>query len=34
MKNPEGGRQIRWYRTPIDREVLASLNRKSDANGC
>jgi fatty acid desaturase len=33
MKSPEGGRQIRWYRTPIDREVLARLNRKSDAKG-
>ncbi len=33
MKNPEGGRHIKWYRTPIDREVLALLNSKSDANG-
>lgn len=33
MKNPEGGRHIKWYRTPIDRELLARLNSKSDAKG-
>ena len=33
MNAAEGARHIRWYRTPIDREVLARLNSKSDAKG-
>jgi fatty acid desaturase len=27
------GKKINWYRTPIDREVLAELNQRSDALG-
>ena len=27
------GRKISWYRSPVDRQVLASLNQRSDAKG-
>ncbi len=30
---PKIGQKINWYRTHIDREVLADLNRRSDALG-
>ena len=31
MRSTKGA--IRWYRTPLDRETLARLNRRSDAKG-
>ena len=33
MEAAESGRLIRWYRTPLDRDVLARLNTRSDARG-